>query len=204
MAVLHRRGDERVAEFLQVASLQPVSPDVLADQGISVLLRDPVPGEGRLLEEGIAIGVGGDQVDGEPREIARGDALLRVVVAGGLAKRLAERPSSAALAFIRSTNERTFPTRPSARAMAASLPDWTMTPSRRSSTDTALPSRANMEEPPDRAPPAVHASREMSKSWSACTSPSAIALKTSSTVMSFARLAGWNGSSAAFSKGSNP
>ncbi|MDT4859179.1 hypothetical protein FQZ97_936780 [compost metagenome] len=66
----------------------------------------------------------------------------------GLAKCVACRPSLAAVSFIRATKASTLPDTASARAMAASLPDWIIRPRRRSSTDTFEPGSRNIFELP--------------------------------------------------------
>ncbi len=109
------------------------------------------------------------------------------------------RPSSRARSFIMRANVASLPAMPSAIAMQASLPDCTITPCRRSITFTRLFSGANMVEPPDGAPPRRQAFSLMMNSVLRSRSPSLIWWRTSSTVISLARLAGEVSWSAAFS-----
>src|SRR5438093_136158 len=63
------------------------------------------------------------------------------------------RPISRARALSISANVVSFPAMPSASAMQASLPDWMISPLRRSITFTLLWIAANMDEPCEGAPP---------------------------------------------------
>jgi hypothetical protein len=93
---------------------------------------------------------------------------------------------------------------PSASAMAASLPDCTISPRRRSPIFTLEFSGANMDEPSARPPPLRHAFSDTTNSRSRVSRPAVSSRNTISAVISFAMLAGGNGSSGAFSNSTAP
>src|SRR6476661_31042 len=99
---------------------------------------------------------------------------------------------------------RSLPAMPSASAMQESLPLWMIAPCSRSSTDTLLLRMANMVEPPAGAPPLRQAFSLMRYSSVSLTLPSLMALKTTSTVISFIMLDGARNSSALFSNSTLP
>ena len=96
------------------------------------------------------------------------------------------------------------PAMPSATAIEASLPDWTMMPRRRSESLMRSLSFANIAEPPDELPPRRQAFSEITNSLSRLSRPCLISLKMTSTAMVFAVLAGATSSSAAFSNRTVP
>ena len=83
--------------------------------------------------------------------------------------------------------------------MQASLPDTTTAPWIRFSTDILLWTGANIVDPPAGAPPLRQAFALTTSSSCNFKSPLLISLNTSSMVMSLARLAGGDGTSALFS-----
>src|SRR5207248_7640958 len=89
-------------------------------------------------------------------------------------------------------------------AMQESLPLWMIAPCSRSSTDTLLLRMANMVEPPAGAPPLRQAFSLIRYSSVSFTLPSLMALKTTSTVISFIMLDGARNSSAFFSNSTLP
>ena len=93
---------------------------------------------------------------------------------------------------------------PSASAMQESLPDWMMTPRRRSSTLTRLLIGANMLEVRDGAPPVRQALVLTKSSSSSFRRPCLISLNTTSAVISLERLAGATSSSALRSNSTVP
>src|SRR5437899_2655936 len=99
---------------------------------------------------------------------------------------------------------RSLPAMPSASAMQESLPLWMIAPCSRSSTDTLLLRMANMVEPPAGAPPLRQAFSLIRYSSVSLILPSLMALKTTSTVISFIMLDGARNSSAFFSNNTLP
>ena len=92
--------------------------------------------------------------------------------------------------FISSAKAFSVPEIPSARTMAASLPDWTIMPCRSSRTDTVLPTSRNVRDPPF-----FQAFSEMVNLSSIPSWPSAIRWNATKTVMIFAIDAGFIGAS---------
>src|SRR6476659_1893036 len=115
------------------------------------------------------------------------------------------RPSSRARLVMKSAAKiRSLPAMPSASAMQESLPLWMIAPCSRSSTDTLLLRMANMVEPPAGAPPLRQAFSLIRYSSVSLILPSLMALKTTSTVISFIMLEGARNSSALFSNSTLP
>src|SRR5450631_4563365 len=107
------------------------------------------------------------------------------------------KPISRARSVILAANSASLPAMPSARTMQASLPDCTIMPCSRSSTEILLLIAANMVEPCDGAPPLRHAFSLTVYSSVSLMRPSLISWNTYSAVISLARLAGkmsWSGS----------
>src|SRR4051794_25178168 len=99
---------------------------------------------------------------------------------------------------------RSLPAMPSASAMQESLPLWMIAPCSKSSTGTLLLRMANMVEPPAGAPPLRQAFSLIRYSSVSLILPSLMALKTTSTVISFIMLDGARNSSALFSNSTLP
>ncbi len=108
-------------------------------------------------------------------------------------------PSSRARSFMSRANAPSLPAMPSASAIAASLPEWTIRPSSKSLTLIREWIAAYIVEPPDGAPPRRQAFSLMTNSSSGLTLPSAIWSNTMSAVISLAMLAGGTSWSAFFS-----
>ena len=108
-------------------------------------------------------------------------------------------PSSAALAFIRSTKASSLPERCSARATAQSLADTTQTAFTMSATERASPSFSQIWLPPMEAAWAEPVTMSSHWSW-----PESMASITRSSVMTLVTLAGSRGVWASFSKRTVP
>ena len=88
-------ADQPVTGLVDVPGLEAVRAEVEGQQRVAVLLPDLVPGELPLSEDLVELRIGLDDVDGELREFAHRDLLLRMAVAGRIAERRLRQPELA-------------------------------------------------------------------------------------------------------------